>query len=90
MRSQAHWDYAQKIAPVLFIRLGTCLFVIDRPQYILRIKSALFPCDLLKNGSRRFAESQRDIPPRHIAHCDLLGEGLRSVGRVFGYRTGCI
>ena len=22
-KSQAHWDYAQKIAPVLFIRLGT-------------------------------------------------------------------
>ena len=29
---------------------------------------------MLKNGSRRFAESQRDIPPRHIAHCDLLSD----------------
>ena len=28
-RSQAHWDYAQKIAPILFIRLGKYLFVVE-------------------------------------------------------------
>ena len=41
MRSQAHWDYAQKIAPVLFIRLGTYLFaaeaVLSLGLFLLRV-----------------------------------------------------
>ncbi len=40
-RSQAHWDYAQKIAPVLFIRLGTYLFaaeaVLSLGLFLLRV-----------------------------------------------------
>lgn len=40
-RSQAHWDYAQKIAPVLFIRLGKYLFaaeaVLGLGLFLLRV-----------------------------------------------------
>ena len=40
-RSQAHWDYAQKIAPLLFIRLGTYLFaaeaVLSLGLFLLRV-----------------------------------------------------
>lgn len=40
-KSQAHWDYAQKIAPVLFIRLGTYLFaaeaVLSLGLFLLRV-----------------------------------------------------
>ena len=28
-KSQAHWDYAQKIAPDIYISLGKCLFIVE-------------------------------------------------------------